>query len=207
VISWTLPTNAGEAMTIILALILGLSLPITPIQILWINMITAVTLGIALAFEPTEENTMQRPPRPRKEALLSGGLMWHIVLVAGLFLAGVFSIYEYAILQGYTENLARTMALNTLVVLEIFHLFFIRNMYGSSLTWKAICGTRVIWISVIAVTIGQFAITYAPWLQSVFETEAIGLLDGLLIIAVGIIMFSVIEIEKQIRLRILKKAF
>jgi len=207
VISWTLPTNAGEAMTIILALILGLSLPITPIQILWINMITAVTLGIALAFEPTEENTMQRPPRSRKEALLSGGLMWHIVLVAGLFLLGVFSIYEYAILQGYSENLARTMALNTLVVLEIFHLFFIRNMYGPSLTWKAICGTRVIWISVIAVTIGQFAITYVPWLQSVFETEAIGLLDGLLIIAVGIIMFSVIEIEKQIRLRILKKAF
>ena len=207
VISWTLPTNAGEAMTIILALILGLSLPITPIQILWVNMITAVTLGIALAFEPTEENTMQRPPRPREEALLSGGLMWHIVLVAGLFLAGVFSIYEYAILQGYSENLARTMALNTLVVLEIFHLFFIRNMYGSSLTWKAICGTRFIWISVIAVTIGQFAITYVPWLQSVFDTEAIGLLDGLLIIVVGIIMFSVIEIEKQIRLKILKKAF
>jgi magnesium-transporting ATPase (P-type) len=166
-----------------------------------------VTLGIALAFEPTEENTMQRPPRSRKDALLSGGLMWHIVLVAGLFLMGVFSIYEYAILQGYSENLARTMALNTLVVLEIFHLFFIRNMYGSSLTWKAICGTRVIWISVIAVTIGQFAITYVPWLQSVFETEAIGFLDGLLIIAVGIIMFSVIEIEKQIRLRLLKKAF
>lgn len=207
VISWTLPTNAGEAMTIILALILGLSLPITPIQILWINMITAVTLGISLAFEPTEENTMQRPPRPRKEALLSGVLMWHIVLVASLFLAGVFSIYEYAILQGYSENLARTMALNTLVVLEIFHLFFIRNMYRTSLTWKAICGTPVIWISVIAVTIGQLVITYAPWLQSVFETEAIGLLDGLLIIVVGVIMFSVIEIEKQIRLRILKKAF
>ncbi|MCK4743937.1 MAG: cation-transporting P-type ATPase [Sulfuriflexus sp.] len=207
VISWTLPTNAGEAMTIILALMLGLSLPITPIQILWVNMITAVTLGIALAFEPTEENTMQRPPRSRRDALLSGGLMWHIVLVAGLFLAGVFSIYEYAISQGYSENLARTITMNTLVVLEIFHLFFIRNMYGSALTWKAICGTRAIWISVIAVTIGQFTITYIPWFQSIFKTEAIGLLDGLLIIAVGIIMFSIIEIEKQIRLRILKKTF
>ena len=207
VISWTLPTNAGEAMTIILALILGLSLPITPIQILWINMITAVTLGIALAFEPTEENTMKRPPRPRKDALLSGGLVWHIILVASLFMAGVFGIYEYAIFQGYSESLARTMALNTLVVLEIFHLFFIRNMYGTSLTWKAVCGTRVIWVSVIVVTIGQFAITYIPWLQSVFDTEAIALLDGLLIIVIGIIMFSIIEIEKQIRLKILKKEF
>lgn len=205
VISWTLPTNAGESMTIILALLLGLSLPITPIQILWINMITAVTLGIALAFEPTEENTMQRSPRPRNEALLSGGLLWHIVLVASLFLAGVFSIYEYAIIQGYSENLARTMAMNTLVALEIFHLFFIRNMYGTSLTWKAISGTRVIWIAVIAVAIGQIAITYVPWLQIIFETQAINVLDGLLIIGVGVIMFCIIEIEKQIRLKVLKK--
>jgi magnesium-transporting ATPase (P-type) len=207
VISWTLPTNAGEAMIIILALILGLSLPITPIQILWVNMITAVTLGISLAFEPTEENTMQRPPRPRNEALLSGGLVWHIVLVASLFLAGVFSIYEYAVLREYSENLARTLSLNTLVVLEIFHLFFIRNMYGTSLTLKAIQGTRVIWISIITVVIAQFAITYVPWLQSVFETEGVGLLDGFLIVGIGIMMFIVIEIEKQIRLRILKIAF
>lgn len=207
VISWTLPTNAGEALTIILALLLGLSLPITPIQILWINMITAVTLGIALAFEPTEENTMQRPPRPRSESLLSGGLMWHIVLVASLFLAGVFSIYEYAITQGYSEALARTIAMNTLVVLEIFHLFFIRNMYGTSLNRKAVVGTRVVWAAVIAVTIGQFSITYVPWLQTIFETQAINVLDGVLIITVGVIMFCTIEIEKQIRLRVLKKSF
>lgn len=205
VISWTLPTNAGEALTIILALLLGLSLPITPVQILWINMITAVTLGIALAFEPTEENTMQRPPRPGKEALLSGGLIWHIVLVAGLFLAGVFSMYEYAIINGYSEALARTIAMNTLVVLEIFHLFFIRNMNRTSLNLKAVLGTRVVWGAVIAVTIGQFAITYVPWLQAIFQTEAIAVLDGVLIILVGATMFCIIEIEKQIRLKVLKK--
>ncbi len=207
VISWTLPTNAGEALTIILALLLGLSLPITPVQILWINMITAVTLGIALAFEPTEENTMQRPPRSSNEALLSGGLLWHIVLVASLFLAGVFSMYEYAIINGYSEALARTIAMNTLVVLEIFHLFFIRNMYGTSLNRKSVLGTRVVWAAVIAVTIGQFAITYVPWLQTIFETEAISVLDGVLIITVGVFMFCIIEIEKQIRLRVLKKSF
>jgi uncharacterized membrane protein len=91
--------------------------------------------------------------------------------------------------------------------LEIFHLFFIRNMYGTSLTLKAIQGTRVIWISIITVVIAQFAITYVPWLQSVFETEGVGLLDGFLIVGIGIMMFIVIEIEKQIRLRILKIAF
>jgi len=207
VISWTLPTNAGEALTIIVALLLGLSLPITPVQILWINMITAVTLGISLAFEPTEENTMQRPPRPRSEALLSGGLLWHIVLVAGLFVIAVFGMYEYAIIQGYSETLARTIAMNTLVVLEIFHLFFIRNMYGTSLNRKALLGTRVVWAAVIAVTIGQFAITYVPFLQTVFETQAISVIDGFLIIAAGAMMFFIIEIEKQIRLKLLKKLF
>ena len=207
VISWTLPTNAGEAMTIVFALMLGLNLPITPVQILWVNMITAVTLGIALAFEPTEDNTMQRPPRPRKQPLISGGLLWHVVLVAGLFLAGIFGIYEYAIVQGYSENLARTIALNTLVALEIFHLFFIRNMYRTSLSWQVIRGTRALWLSIITVIVGQLTITYVPLFQGIFETEAIGLLDGLLIVAIGILLFFIIEIEKQIRLRILKMAF
>ncbi|WP_246128487.1 cation transporting ATPase C-terminal domain-containing protein [Pleionea sediminis] len=192
-------------MTIIVALLLGLSLPITPVQILWINMITAITLGIALAFEPTEENTMLRPPRKRNESLLSGGLLWHILLVASLFLAGVFSMYEYAIMKGYSEVLARTIAMNTLVVLEIFHLFFIRNMYGTSLNRKSVLGTRVVWGAIIVVTVGQFAITYSPWLQTIFQTQAIGLFDGVLIVTVGVIMFCIIEIEKQIRLKVLKK--
>ena len=82
VISWTLPTSAGEAMTIIVALFAGLALPITAVQILWINLVTAVTLGLALAFEPSEPGTMRRPPRPREAPLLTGELVWHIVLVS-----------------------------------------------------------------------------------------------------------------------------
>ncbi|WP_445366043.1 cation-transporting P-type ATPase [Microbulbifer sp. ANSA001] len=202
VISWTLPTNAGEASTIIVALMFGMVLPITPIQILWVNLITAVTLGIALAFEPTEENTMCRPPRPRSQPLLTGILIWHIALVSILFLCGVFGVYTYAIERQYSLDLARTMAMNTLVVMEIFHLFFIRNMYGTSLTWKAVCGTRVIWLAVIVVTIGQFAITYFTPLQGIFSTEAVSLQDGILIVSVGVALFAIIEIEKQIRIRL-----
>jgi magnesium-transporting ATPase (P-type) len=164
VISWTLPTSTGEAMTIIVALLFGMTLPVTPVQILWINLITAATLGLALAFEPTEENTMLRPPRARDEPLLSGALVWHIVLVSLLFLCGVFGIYAYAIDRGYSIELARTIAVNTLVVMEIFHLFFIRNIYGTSLTWKAVRGTKVVWLTVIIVTVAQFAITYLPFL-------------------------------------------
>jgi calcium-translocating P-type ATPase len=202
VISWTLPTNAGEASTIILALMAGMALPITPVQILWVNMITAVSLGIALAFEPAEADTMRRPPRPRAEPLLSGTLVWHIILVAALFLGGVFGIYAYAIDRGYPIELARTIAMNTLVVMEIFHLFFIRNMYCTSLTWKAVRGTKAVWIAVIIVTIGQFAITYIPHVQAVFGTQAIGILDGVLIIVIGVALFAIIEIEKQMRLRL-----
>jgi magnesium-transporting ATPase (P-type) len=201
VISWTLPTNAGEAVTIIVALLFGMTLPVTPIQILWINLISAVTLGMALAFEPTEENTMRRPPRPRHQPLLSAELVWHIVLVSVLFLCGVYGIYFYAAERGYPVELARTMALNTVVVMEIFHLFFIRNIYGTSLTWKAVRGTTVVWTVVAVVTVAQFAITYLPFMQAVFGTVAIGFVDGLLIVGAGAALFAVVETEKQLRLR------
>ena len=202
VISWTLPTNAGEALTIVIALLLGMTLPITAVQILWVNLITAVTLGIALAFEPTEANTMRRAPRPRHEPLLTGGLAWHIVLVSTLFLCGVFGIYTYAIDRGYSIDLARTMAMNTLVVMEIFHLFFIRNIYGTSLTWELVRGTRMIWATVAIVTIAQFAITYLPSLQPVFKTAPVPFFDGVLIVGVGVVLLLIIETEKQIRLRL-----
>lgn len=200
VISWTLPTNAGESLTIVIALLLGMALPVTAVQILWINLITAITLGLALAFEPTEENTMRRSPRPRNAPILTGELIWHVVLVSALFVFAVFGIYAYGVDKGYTPELARTMAVNTLVVMEIFHLFFIRNIYGTSLTWKAVRGTRVVWTTVIVVTAAQFAVTYLPPLQTVFGTQAVPFVDGVLIVAVGAVFFAIIEVEKQLRL-------
>jgi magnesium-transporting ATPase (P-type) len=200
VISWTLPTNAGEAMIVVLALLLGLALPVTAVQILWVNLITAITLGLALAFEPTETGTMARPPRLRHEPILSGVLVWHVVVVAFLFMAAVFGIFSYAVDKGHSLALAQTMAMNTLVVLEIFHLFFVRNIHGTSLTWQAVQGTKVVWTVVVLVTLAQFAVTYWPPLQSVLGTEPIPFREGLLIVAVGVIFFVLIEIEKQIRL-------
>lgn len=206
VISWTLPTNAGEALTIIMALFAGLSLPIAAVQILWVNLITAVTLGIALAFEPAEPGTMRRPPRPQYESLLSGQLIWHIVLVSLLILAAVFGVYFYAIDRGYVPALAQTMAMNMLVVLEIFHLFFIRNLHGTSLTWAAIRGTHAVWACVVGVTAAQLAITYLPLLQTVFGTQGIPLFDGILIIAIGVVFFALLEIEKQMGLTLRRSA-
>jgi len=204
VISWTLPTNAGEAMPIIIALFLGMALPITAVQILWVNLVATVTLGLALAFEPSEAKSMRRPPRPRGEALLTRELLWHVALVSLLFSGAVFGIYTYALSKGYSQILAQTMAMNTIVVLEIFHLFFIRNIHGTSLTLAAAKGTRIVWACVIAVTAAQFTVTYLPPLQIIFGTENVPLHDGLLIVAIGAVFFGLIETEKQIRLTFIR---
>lgn len=143
---------------------------------------------------------MARPPRARNAPILSGSLAWHVVLVAVLFLAAVFGIFTYAIDKGYPLALAQTMAMNTLVVLEIFHLFFIRSIHSTSLTWAAARATRVVWAVVLIITAAQFAVTYLPPLQTVLGTRPIPLMDGMLIVAVGAAFFALIEIEKQIRL-------
>nr|WP_104019174.1 cation-transporting P-type ATPase [Roseovarius nitratireducens] len=200
VISWTLPTNAGEAMTIITALFAGMALPITAVQILWINLITAVTLGLALAFEPPEPGTMRRQPRPRGEPLLARGLIWQIVFVSVLFLAAVFGIFAYATDAGHPLALAQTMAMNMLVVLEILYLFYIRSLHGPSLTWAAARGTPIVWACVIFVTGAQFAITYLPPLQRIFGTAPVPLAEGAVILGVGVVFFVLIETEKQMRL-------
>ncbi|MFN4130413.1 MAG: HAD-IC family P-type ATPase, partial [Paracoccaceae bacterium] len=205
VISWTLPTNAGEAMVIVAALIAGMALPVTAVQILWVNLITAITLGIALAFEPTEAGTMARPPRRRDAPVLSGALVWYVVFVGFLFVVAIFGMFSYALAQGYPLALAQTIAMNTLVVLEIFNLFFVRNMHGTSLTWAALRGTRVVWGVVLAVCAAQVAVTYVPLFQTILGTESVSLTDGLLIIGVGVAFFAIAEIEKQIRLGLQSK--
>ncbi len=200
VIGFEIPTSFGEAGAIMVALLFGLALPISPLQILWINLITGITLGLALAFEPTEARTMRRPPRPRDAPLLSGALVWHVVFVTLLFVAAVFGLYAYAVDKGYDPELAQTMSMNLLVVLEIFHLFFIRNIFGTSLTWAAVRGTRAVWICVAIVVPAQFIVTYLPIAQGILGTSAVSLADGVLILAIGAMFFAIIEVEKQIRL-------
>jgi calcium-translocating P-type ATPase len=202
VISYEVPTSAGEALTVVVALLAGYAMPITAVQILWINLISGITLGLALAFEPTEAGTMTRPPRPRDAPILGRSLLWHVVLVSALFVVAVFSVFAYALDRGHSLALAQTMAMNMLVVLEIFHLFFIRNIHGTSLTWDAVKGTPVVWAVVIAITAAQFAVTYLPPVQALLGTEAVPLQEGLLIVAVGVAFFVLVEIEKQIRLAI-----
>lgn len=199
-IGFELPTSFGEAGAITIALMLGLAMPVSPLQILWINLITGITLGLALAFEPTEPGTMLLPPRPRTARLLDLTLGWHIAVVSALFVTAIFGIGAYAAQSGYSHVRSQTLAMNLLVVLEVFHLFFVRNIFGTSFTWAAAKGTPVVWACLALIVPSQFVLTFWPPAQEVFGTTAISPADGALLIVIGAGFFLLLELEKQLRL-------
>ncbi|MCC5980870.1 MAG: HAD-IC family P-type ATPase [Oceanicaulis sp.] len=198
VIAWTLPTNGGEALTIILAILLGLTLPISPVQILWINMVTAVALGLTLAFEPAEPNVMARPPRAAGIHILSGRLLWRVVFVSLLMVAGTFGAYAWAREQGLPLEAARTLAVNAIVVMEIFYLFSVRYAHGSAITLRGALGTRPVLIGVGLVVLAQFGFTYLPFMHAVFGSAPVGFAGGALVIAIGVALLVIVEAEKAV---------
>ena len=202
VISWTLPTNASEASVIIIAILFGMSLPITPIQILWANMITAVTLGIALAFEAEDKNIMKRSPRALDEPILNKTLVWQIFYVTVLFLLAIFGLYTYSV-QMYPDDIkhSQTVAFNTLVFMEIFYLFYVRNMNTSTKSISEIVSSKAAWIASGIVILAQIVVTYTPFFQGVFSTQALSLFDLSLVVLAGFVMFALLELEKYIRLK------
>jgi magnesium-transporting ATPase (P-type) len=206
VTAWTIPTNGGEVLTVIAAILIGFTMPMTPAQILWINMILTITLGLVLAFEPPEPNVMQRPPRPVNAGLLSRFLVWRVVFVSLIFVTGALAVFFYALGRGTDVDTARTMVVNTIVVLEIFYLFNVRYLHATSFTWRGALGTPPVLIAVAVVVIAQLAFTYLPAMNQLFSTKPVSLIDGLLIIGVGIIAMSILEAEKNLmrRLGILK---
>ena len=202
VISWTLPTNFGEAMVVVAAILGGFLLPITPVQILWVNMVTAVALGLVLAFEPAEPDVMKRPPRAALGSLLTPALVWQIVLVSVLFMAGVFTMFWWATHRGLPLEEARTIAVNTLVALEIFYLFSVRYLRMDSITIAGVVGTPAVLIGVGTIVALQFGFTYVPFMQRLFGTAAVSLRDGLVIVAAGVLLLIALDVEKRIRRRL-----
>jgi len=199
VIAWTLPTSFGETLVVMAAIFGGFLLPVTPVQILWVNMVTAVALGLVLAFEPPEEDVMDRPPRASTASLLSPLLLWQVVFVSLLFVIGAFGMFWWARARGLDLETARTIVVNTIVVFEIFYLFAVRYLRSGSLTWTGLKGTPAVLIGVSATVALQLAFTYFPPMQQLFGTRAITLHDGAAIVLSGMVLFIVIEVEKQIR--------
>jgi magnesium-transporting ATPase (P-type) len=203
VVAMVLPTNGGETGALLVALVFGFTLPITPIQILWVNMVTGVALELTLAFERTEAGAMRRPPRPRSEPLLTGQLWWQVLYVSAIFVAGTTGVFFWALGQGGSLEHARTIVVNTLVVMQVFYLFSARYIHGAALTWEGVLGTPPVLIGVAAVVLGQLALTYLPWFNAAFGTEPLSLSDGAVVIGVGVAILVLTELEKAARRRIL----
>lgn len=202
VVAWTLPTNGGEALTIILAMLLGMTLPMSAAQILWINMVLTITLGLVLAFEPPEPGVMQRPPRRANAPLISPFMLWRIVLVSLLFTAGAFGVFTWAKAQGFDVATARTMVVNVICVMEIFYLFNVRYLHRTSFTWRGAMGTPAVLWAIGGVIVAQAAFTYLPLMQQLFDTRALGVTEAALIIGIGLALLVVLELEKALLRRL-----
>jgi magnesium-transporting ATPase (P-type) len=201
-ILFILPTNGGEGLTIFLAILLGRTLPLTPVQVLWVNMITAVTLALALAFEPPEANVMKRPPRDPKAHLLSGYFLWRIGLVSVVMCAGTFGIFLWLRTHGVVEETARTVAVNTIVMFEAFYLLNTRFILAPVLNAKGLLGSRPVLLAMALVIGFQLLFTYTPVMQSLFGTTPIGLRDWGLLLLVAVNVLWIVEVEKWVARRV-----
>ncbi len=197
-ITWTLPTNFGEGLVILLAVASGVALPILPVQILWINMTTAILLGLMLAFEKIEPDVMTRPPRKSNQPILTSALIIRIVIVGILLCAGAFGFFAYAIQQGRSIELARTIAVNIFVFGELFYLFNCRSLQYSMFK-IGVFSNPFLWFGVVSMILLQLLFTYAPFMNLAFHTTPIDLTDWLFIIATGLIIYSIIAVEKYLR--------
>jgi Ca2+-transporting ATPase len=184
--------NAGELWTIFLAPFLGLPIPLTPIQILWVNFITDGLPGLALASEPAEADVMRRPPRPRHESVFAHGIWQHIVW-AGLLIGGV-SLAACAWAIGRGEH-PQTMAFTVLTFAQLAHVLAIRSE-TESLFRLGLFTNRFLLASIAASVALQLAIVYLPTLQVVFGTRPLSPLALAVASALSLVVFVGVEIEK-----------
>ena len=178
-------------------------------QILWVNLVTDVTLGLALAFEPAEPDVMRRPPRPARRAAA-------VALPALARGAGLGPVRRdarsasssHALRAAATLETARTLVVNTLVVMQIFYLFNVRYLQQASFSRRGALGTPAVLWALAAVVAAQLAFTYAPFMQAWFDTRPVALADGALVLACGIAFMVLLEAEKLLlrRWRLLARA-
>ncbi len=205
-IVWTLPTNLGEGLVILTAIFLGITLPILPVQILWINMTTAGFLGLMLAFEPKEDGIMQRMPRNPDTPILTGELIIRIFLVGTLLLIGAFGLFTWERMQGASIEYARTVAVNVFVVMELFYLFNCRSL-SRSIFQLGLFTNMWVFGGATVMLLMQIAYTYLPVMNRLFQSTAIGTESWARIFAAGLAAYLIVELEKKIRSSRLKQQY
>ncbi|SFK41045.1 HAD-IC family P-type ATPase [Methylocapsa palsarum] len=201
-ILFMLPTNVAQAAVIMVAIFLGFTLPITAPQVLWVNMVTSVALGLVISFEPHERGVMRRPPAAPGRPILNGFGLWRVIFVGSALLALTLAAFFWMKSDGASDALARTVAVNTLTIGQVFYLLNSRFLRESSLSIKALSGNKYLPMGIGAVVVLQLLFTYAPPLQYLFGNEAIPLAVWPRLFAGGFLFFLVVEFEKLvIRLR------
>ena len=198
-IVFILPTNGGQAGVLVAAIVLGLAhLPITPVQILWVNMVTAVTLALALAFEPAERDIMRRPPRDPREPVLTAFMLWRVAFVSALLVAGSLGLFLWELGRGASLEEARTATVNLLMLGEVFYLINCRRLTNPVLSWEGLTGNRWVWIAIGMLLLLQLVFTYVPVMQTLFHTAALDLAAWGRILAFGLFVLLAVELEKAV---------
>ncbi|HLG49425.1 MAG TPA: HAD-IC family P-type ATPase [Reyranella sp.] len=197
-ILFMLPTNVAQALVIAVAIFAGFTLPITAPQVLWVNMVTSVALGLVISFEPHEADVMNRPPRAVDRPILTGFGIWRIAFVGLALLAVTLAAFFWMRQQGASDALARTAAVNMITIGQVFYLLNSRYLLDSSLSVAAHRGNKYLLLGIGAVVVLQAIFTYAPPLQATFGTEAIPLRVWPWLLAGGLAFFFVVEAEKLV---------
>ncbi|MBU0689978.1 MAG: cation-transporting P-type ATPase [Gammaproteobacteria bacterium] len=195
-IVFIMPTNGGEAGIVLIAILFGMALPLTPVQILWVNMVTAVTLALALSFEQAEPDVMQRAPRAAAEPLLTRFMIWRISFVSALLALGVVALFLWVLARGDSLETARTVAVNALVVGEIAYLFNCRYLLAPVRNWQDFTGNPYVLLSIAVLVVIQGLFTYLPFMQDMFGVVALDAAAWGLILIFGVLLFIAIELEK-----------
>ena len=195
-ILFILPTSLGEAATVIVAISLGIALPVSPVQILWINMVTATTLGLALAFERQEGDVMKLSPRDPTSPIFSDYLIWRTVFVSLLLLACAFGLFYWMQALGAGIDAARTAAVNGLVAGEIGNLINCRRMRASCMNWTGLTGNLVVLGAIAVVIVLQLLFTYLPVFNTLFHTSPLDAAIWPLIASCALGVFLMVEVEK-----------
>ena len=197
-IFFMLPTNVAQALVIAVAIFFGFTMPITAPQVLWVNMVTSVALGLVISFEPHELDVMNWMPRSVDRPILTGFGIWRVVFVGLALLAYTLCAFFWMKSQGASDQLARTVAVNTITIGQVFYLLNSRYLLDSSFSLTAHFGNKYLPLGIGAVVILQLLFTYAPPLQRLFDNEAIPLRVWPWLFAGGIAFFLVVEMEKLI---------
>lgn len=194
-ILFIIPTNGSESLVIMAAVLMGMVLPITPVQILWVNMVTAVTLALALSFEPTEAGVMRRPPRNPEAPILDGYFIWRIGFVSVLIGGLTLGMYAWLKSNGYEVETARTIAVNTLVAGQLFYLFNCRKIYNPALGSGFFKNRAAFYASGILILL-QLVFTYTPFMNQLFGTDPHAASYWVFPLSAGLVVFVMVELEK-----------